>query len=79
LATNKKLTDADAVGFVSWNIAEIFGLKQSNGSPVGLLSAGQPAEFVAYDGNPFEIGTQVLLVTGGGRPGVTCLDDVRQT
>ncbi|GAB5588818.1 hypothetical protein Unana1_03718 [Umbelopsis nana] len=79
LATNKKLTDADAVGFVSWNIAEIFGLKQSNGSPVGLLSAGQPAEFVAFDGNPFEIGTQVLLVTGGGRPGVTCLDDVRQT
>ncbi|KAI9286692.1 hypothetical protein BC943DRAFT_290772 [Umbelopsis sp. AD052] len=79
LATNNNLTDADAVGFVSWNLAEIFGLHHSNGSPVGVLAAGQPAELVAYDGNPFEFGTQVQLVAGGGRRGVSCLDDVRQT
>jgi imidazolonepropionase-like amidohydrolase len=79
LATNNNLTDADAVGFVSWNLAEMFGLRHSNGSPVGILAAGQPAELVAYDGNPFEFGTQVQLVTGGGRRGVSCLDGVRQT
>lgn len=57
----------------------MFGLRQPDGSAVGLLSAGQPAELVAYDGNPFEFGTQVQLVTGGGRRGVTCKDGVQQT
>jgi imidazolonepropionase-like amidohydrolase len=78
LATNSKLTDVDAVGFVTWNIADIFGLRQSNGVPLGVLSAGQPAELVAYDGNPFEIGTKVQLVAGGGRRGVICQKDVEQ-
>jgi hypothetical protein len=57
----------------------MLGLRQPDGSAVGLLSAGQPAELVAYDGNPFEFGTQVQLVTGGGRRGVTCMDGVQQT
>lgn len=78
MATNSKLTDTDAVGFVSWNLAEIFGLKHSNGVPLGALSAGQPAEFVAYDGNPFEFGSKVQLVAGGGRRGVLCQKDVEQ-
>ncbi|KAJ2964035.1 hypothetical protein NQZ79_g901 [Umbelopsis isabellina] len=78
LATNSKLTDTDAVGFVTWNIADIFGLRQPNGELLGVLSAGQPAELVAYDGNPFEFGTKVQLVAGGGRRGVICQQDVEQ-
>ncbi|OZJ05153.1 hypothetical protein BZG36_02194 [Bifiguratus adelaidae] len=68
LATNPKLTQVDAVGLVSWNIADMFQLK----SDVGRIKQGARAEFVAYNGNPFEFGTEVQLIVGGGRKGVEC-------
>lgn len=67
LATNSNITETDAVGLVSWNIAKMLGLEGP-----GTLEQGDLAELVAYNGSPFELGTKVQLVAGGGRNGVTC-------
>ncbi|RUS35081.1 hypothetical protein BC938DRAFT_476063 [Jimgerdemannia flammicorona] len=67
LATNPTLTETDAVGLVSWNIAKMFGLRDT-----GRIEEGSLAELVAYNGNPFQMGTKVQLVVGGGRKGITC-------
>ncbi|KAI9487510.1 MAG: hypothetical protein EXX96DRAFT_553535 [Benjaminiella poitrasii] len=70
LAHNHDLTPQEAVGLVTWNVADIFGLKDSHG--LGVLKIGGKADFVAYNSHPFEFGTRVLMVYGGGHPGPTC-------
>ncbi|KAI8972923.1 hypothetical protein BDB01DRAFT_808623 [Pilobolus umbonatus] len=67
LAHNKQLTPHEAVGLVTWNIAQFLGLED-----VGTLTVGKPADFVAYSGNPLQLGTSVVMVHGGGRTGPTC-------
>ncbi|KAI9258533.1 hypothetical protein BY458DRAFT_517803 [Sporodiniella umbellata] len=66
LAHNKDLSPQTAVGLVTWNIANILGLDQ------GVLVQGKQAEFIAYNSDPFQFGSKVLLVNGGGRSGPTC-------
>ncbi|RIB29900.1 hypothetical protein C2G38_2027283 [Gigaspora rosea] len=56
------ISQKDAVGFITWNLEEIIGLNMSNG-----LLKGNIADFVAYNGNPFDISTKVKIVAGGGR------------
>ncbi|CAG8473141.1 12285_t:CDS:10 [Cetraspora pellucida] len=63
LRNSKELiSQEDAVGFITWNLEEILGLKMKNG-----LLKGNIANFVAYNGNPFDINTRVKIVAGGGR------------
>lgn len=69
LVNNKELTRQEAIGLVTWNLADIFGLSSEN---VGVLKEGGRANFVAYNSNPFDFGTRVLMVNGGGRSGPTC-------
>lgn len=73
LAHNVHLTAQDAVGLVTWNLAEIFGLidNESLNGP-GVLKKGGKADFVAYNSDPFEFGARVLMVNGGGHAGPTC-------
>ncbi|KAF9366937.1 hypothetical protein BGX34_000058 [Mortierella sp. NVP85] len=54
------ITEKQAVGLVSWNLAEIVGLPTN---PTGL---------VLYNGDPFEFGAKVAALVGGGKPGITC-------
>ncbi|CAO3651530.1 unnamed protein product [Mucor fragilis] len=73
LAHNTDLTAQEAVGLVTWNLAEIFGLINDdtlNGP--GVLKKDGKADFVAYNSNPFEFGARVLMVNGGGHDGPTC-------
>lgn len=73
LAHNPNLSAQDAVGLVTWNLADIFGLidQESLGGP-GVLKQGGRADFVAYNSDPFEFGARVLMVNGGGHHGPTC-------
>ncbi|RCH89871.1 hypothetical protein CU098_001242, partial [Rhizopus stolonifer] len=66
LAHNNEFTQQEAVGLVTWNIADMLGLDQ------GVLHQGGKADFVAYNSDPFEFGAKVLMVNGGGRSGPTC-------
>ncbi|CAG8803355.1 9629_t:CDS:10 [Gigaspora margarita] len=59
------ISQKDAVGFITWNLEEILGLNMSNG-----LLKGNIANFVAYNGNPFDISKKVKIVAGGGRKDV---------
>ncbi|CAO3572103.1 unnamed protein product [Mortierella alpina] len=54
------MTEKEAVGLITWNLAEIVGLPSA---PTGL---------VIYNGSPFEFGAKVAVVVGGGRKGVQC-------
>ncbi|KAG2228204.1 hypothetical protein INT45_010996 [Circinella minor] len=73
LAHNKQLSTEQAVGLVTWNLADMFNLNRpENMKPVGVLRQDRKAEFVAYNGDPFVFGTQVLMVYGGGHPGPLC-------
>ncbi|KAI9252557.1 hypothetical protein EDC94DRAFT_620964 [Helicostylum pulchrum] len=73
LAHNPNLSSLDAVGLVTWNLAEIFGLIDPvNSHGPGVLKQGGKADFVAYNSDPFEFGSRVLMVNGGGRSGPTC-------
>ncbi|KAK3806525.1 MAG: hypothetical protein J3R72DRAFT_108273 [Linnemannia gamsii] len=54
------ITEKEAVGLVSWNLAEIVGL------PTG------PSGLVIYNGNPFEFGAKVSAIVGGGKTGIQC-------
>ncbi|CAG8612439.1 6286_t:CDS:2 [Racocetra fulgida] len=56
------ISQEDAVGFITWNLEKILGLNLKNG-----LLKGNSANFVAYNGNPFDINTRVKIVAGGGR------------
>lgn len=73
LAHNPHLTPQDAVGLVTWNLAEIFGLVDHTSSEsLGVLKKGGKADFVAYNSDPFEFGARVLMVNGGAHSGPTC-------
>ncbi|KAI9019283.1 hypothetical protein CLU79DRAFT_759500 [Phycomyces nitens] len=69
LAHNGKLDESQAVGLVTWNIAEMFGLGSSD---IGTIQVGHKANFVAYNSSPFEFGSRVLMVYGGGHAGPEC-------
>jgi imidazolonepropionase-like amidohydrolase len=73
LAHNPHLSAQDAVGLVTWNLADIFGLiDQESLEGPGVLKQGGKADFVAYNSDPFEFGARVLMVNGGGHNGPTC-------
>ena len=73
LAHNKQLSKEQAVGFVTWNLADMFNLNRAeNVNPAGVLRQGRKADFVAYNGDPFVFGTQVLMIYGGGHLGPLC-------
>lgn len=73
LAHNPDLSPQDAVGLVTWNLAEIFGLIDHDSSEsLGVLKKGGRADFVAYNSDPFEFGARVLMVNGGAHSGPTC-------
>ncbi|KAI8972060.1 hypothetical protein BDF20DRAFT_915791 [Mycotypha africana] len=69
LAHNPSFSPQDAVGLVTWNIGNMFDLTEKL---AGQLREGGEADFVAYNGNPFEFGTRVLMVSGGGHSGPLC-------
>ncbi|KAI1291569.1 hypothetical protein EDD11_008850 [Mortierella claussenii] len=54
------ISEKDAVGLVSWSLAEIIGLPAN------------PSGLVIYNGNPFEFGAQVSAIVGGGKAGIQC-------
>ncbi|GJJ68433.1 hypothetical protein EMPS_00779 [Entomortierella parvispora] len=54
------ISEKEAVGLVSWNLAEIVGL------PTG------PTGLVIYNGDPFEFGAKVSVIVGGGKSGIQC-------
>lgn len=54
------ITEKEAVGLVSWNLAKIVGL------PTG------PTGLVIYNGSPFEFGAKVSAIVGGGKTGIQC-------
>ncbi|KAF0562294.1 composite domain of metallo-dependent hydrolase [Gigaspora margarita] len=55
-------TERNLIWDAGWNLEEILGLNMSNG-----LLKGNSTNFVAYNGNPFDISTKVKIVAGGGR------------
>ncbi|KAJ3170824.1 hypothetical protein HDU87_008709 [Geranomyces variabilis] len=57
--------EADAVGWVTWNVADALGVKD-----VGRILVGQPANFVLYDGSPVDLRTHLLMVAD--RDGMGC-------
>ncbi|OZJ06692.1 hypothetical protein BZG36_00425 [Bifiguratus adelaidae] len=59
-ASNFKISHREAVGFISWNIQSIFGLDKSMTKG---LQTGQDAEFVLYNGSPFDLRSKVVAVT----------------
>ncbi|KAG0357111.1 hypothetical protein BC939DRAFT_526591 [Gamsiella multidivaricata] len=54
------ISEKEAVGLVSWNLAEIVGLHTN------------PSGLVIYNGNPFEFGAKVSVIVGGGKSGIHC-------
>lgn len=54
------LNEKEAVGLVSWNLADIVGLSNA------------PAGLVIYNGDPFEFGAKVSAIVGGGKTGIQC-------
>ncbi|KAI8391310.1 uncharacterized protein BYT42DRAFT_556455 [Radiomyces spectabilis] len=73
LAHNHDLSLSDAVGLVTWNPAKIFNLqKDANSAAAGIIQRHRKVDFVAYNDNPFILGSKVLMVYGGGRSGPVC-------
>ncbi|KAF9110782.1 hypothetical protein BGX27_005894 [Mortierella sp. AM989] len=54
------ISEKEAVGLVSWNLAEIVGLPTN------------PSGLVIYNGDPFEFGAKVSAIVGGGKAGIQC-------
>ncbi|CAG8566817.1 1210_t:CDS:10 [Acaulospora colombiana] len=60
------ISEKDAVGFITWNFGKIFKIDAlSNGNV--LMTEDNRANFVAYDGSPFDMKTRIRVVAGGGR------------
>ncbi|KAH7032291.1 hypothetical protein BKA57DRAFT_477771 [Linnemannia elongata] len=57
------LTEQEAFGLVSWNLAKIVGLSKD---------AVEAAGVVIFNGSPFEFGSKVAAIVGGGKPGIQC-------
>ncbi|GBB85030.1 hypothetical protein RclHR1_01160024 [Rhizophagus clarus] len=71
ILTNSKgtLSEKEAVALVSWNLEKFFNLNRNKLNQQGL-HVGNIANFVAYDGNPFNLHTKIKLVAGGGKKDV---------
>ncbi|KAF9175819.1 hypothetical protein BGX21_007047 [Mortierella sp. AD011] len=54
------ISEKEAVGLVSWNLAKIVGLHTN------------PSGLVIYNGDPFEFGAKVSVIVGGGKSGIQC-------
>ncbi|KAF9110482.1 hypothetical protein BGX27_006277 [Mortierella sp. AM989] len=54
------ISEKEAVGLVSWNLAKIVGLPTN------------PSGLVIYNGNPFEFGAKISVIVGGGKAGIQC-------
>ena len=69
MCKNSKNNAISAIGFISWNLERIFGIgKHVEGkSRHKGFSVGAIADFVAYDGSPFEMRSRVKVVAGGGK------------
>ncbi|KAF9368892.1 hypothetical protein CPB97_004168, partial [Podila verticillata] len=52
--------DKEAVGLVSWDLADIVSLPNT------------PAGLVIYNGDPFEFGAKVSAIVRGGKTGIQC-------
>jgi len=63
------ISEKDAVGLISWNLEKFFNLNRNKLKQQGLR-VGNIANFVAYDGNPFNLQAKVKLVAGGGKKNV---------
>ncbi|CAG8654177.1 10902_t:CDS:1, partial [Paraglomus occultum] len=66
---NNAISEKDAIGFISWNLEQIFGVGkhvEGKGKNNGF-SVGATADFVAYDGSPFDMKSRVKVVAGGGK------------
>ncbi|RKP05677.1 hypothetical protein THASP1DRAFT_19507, partial [Thamnocephalis sphaerospora] len=61
------ITEASAVGLVTWGLADAFQLPIS----AGRIQLGKPADLVAYDGSPFQFGSRITLVSSA-QFGVVC-------
>ncbi|CAG8479612.1 1104_t:CDS:10 [Racocetra fulgida] len=57
------ISEKDSFGFISWTLEEILGLNTRD----RRLMKGNIANFIAYDGNPFDMNTRVKIVAGGGK------------
>ncbi|KAJ3224410.1 hypothetical protein HDU81_008568 [Chytriomyces hyalinus] len=58
-----KVDSADAVGSVTWKVADMFGLEPNSG--VGRISVGSRALIVGLDGGPIGFGYQVQMLADG--------------
>jgi hypothetical protein len=58
-AQNQGIPYAEALGMISSNIAEMYNLD------VGTISVGKKANFVAFDGDPLAIKSNVVLIVVG--------------
>ncbi|CAG8525018.1 2762_t:CDS:2, partial [Paraglomus brasilianum] len=66
---NNAISEKDAIGFISWNLEQIFGIGkhvEGKGRNKGF-SVGAIADFVAYDGSPFDMRSRVKVIAGGGK------------
>ncbi|KAF9997449.1 hypothetical protein BGZ65_006987 [Modicella reniformis] len=57
------ISEKDAVGLLSWNLAKIVGLTEQ---------PKKASDLVFYNGSPFEFGAKVSAIMGGGKSGVQC-------
>lgn len=55
------LGERDAVGFVTWNAANLSGV----GEEGGRIRVGKRARFVAFNGSPVVLGTKVQVLADG--------------
>ncbi|RIA84710.1 hypothetical protein C1645_783560 [Glomus cerebriforme] len=70
LANSKGLlSEKDAIGLISWNLEKFFNLNRNKLNKQDLR-VGNIANFVAYDGSPFNLHTKIKLIAGGGRKNV---------
>lgn len=54
------LDEKQAIGLVSWNLAELVGLPPN------------PSGLVIFNGDPFEFGAKIAVLIGGGKSGIQC-------
>jgi imidazolonepropionase-like amidohydrolase len=61
------ISEAQAIGLVTWQLADTFRLPLS----AGRIQVGKAADFVAYDGSPLQFGSRITLVSSSYQ-GVAC-------
>ncbi|KAJ3128445.1 hypothetical protein HK100_009166 [Physocladia obscura] len=60
-AKERKINDFDAIGSITWRIAEIFGI----GDRVGTIRVGKNAKFLGFDGGPVGFGYNIQFIADG--------------